>query len=69
MAVVDPVARVIQAYNGLTWRGVRLRVERAKEDYKARLVREWAEAGRGVAAAERRAEEAEAVAGRLAGQG
>lgn len=30
-------------YNGCSWKGGRLRLEKAKEDYLARLKREWAE--------------------------
>ncbi|KAJ0985216.1 hypothetical protein J5N97_003572 [Dioscorea zingiberensis] len=37
------LARLFATYNGCMWKGAKLRVEKAKEHYLARLSREWAE--------------------------
>lgn len=56
-AAPPEVARCIKAYTGTRWRGKRLAVAPASEDYMTRLKREWEEA-----AEQRRAEEAAAGA-------
>ncbi|XP_020096447.1 uncharacterized protein LOC109715726 [Ananas comosus] len=37
------LAKLFAAYNGCTWKGGKLRLEKAKEHYLAQLKREWAE--------------------------
>ncbi|URE16279.1 hypothetical protein MUK42_11778 [Musa troglodytarum] len=37
------LAKLFAVYNGCTWKGGKLRLEKAKEHYLARLKREWAE--------------------------
>ncbi|KAL8462752.1 hypothetical protein ACS0TY_032883 [Phlomoides rotata] len=37
------LAKLFSTYNGCSWKGGRLKLEKAKEDYLARLRREWAE--------------------------
>ncbi|CAL1408626.1 unnamed protein product [Linum trigynum] len=39
----NSISKLFSTYNGCAWKGGKLRLEKAKEDYLARLKKEWAE--------------------------
>ncbi|KAJ2785688.1 hypothetical protein H4R18_000379 [Coemansia javaensis] len=50
--------RCVRVYSGAAWKGGKMRIEEAREDYMARLRREWAEAAAGAPASKKKARSA-----------